>query len=44
MKMQKITAAGEPMWEIYDASDRWVASFASEPDALLFIASKARRG
>jgi len=44
VKLRRITVADEPMFEIYDASDRWVASFASEPDALLFIASKARRG
>jgi hypothetical protein len=42
MKMQKITAAGEPMFEIYDASDSWVASFVKESDALLFVASKAK--
>jgi hypothetical protein len=42
MKMCAIVCAGEPMFEVYDASDKWTASFAIESDALLFIATKAK--
>lgn len=42
MKLRRITVADEPMFEIYDASDSWVASFVKESDALLFVASKAK--
>jgi predicted nucleic acid-binding protein len=41
--MQKITCAGQPMFEVYDARDSWIASFAIETDALLFIATKNKR-
>lgn len=42
MKIKAITCADEPMFEVYATDDKWVASFAIESDALLFIATKAK--
>lgn len=43
MKMREIAIAGSPLFfEVYDPLGEWVASFAIESDALLFIATKAK--